>query len=106
MLDPKTWLLFIFAVTSNAPNGGLTNVSLPSTSDESMQLTSEQFQSLIIKGMGFSSLQTTLIQMPSGAVQFVVCTGATWFASTFPNSRLAIMLVCLVPFLAGTIGAW
>ncbi|CAK4033220.1 major facilitator superfamily transporter [Lecanosticta acicola] len=89
LLDPKTWLLFVFAVTSNAPNGGLTN-----------------FQSLIIKGMGFSTLQTTLIQMPSGAVQFIVCTGATYFASTFPNSRLAIMLICLVPFLAGTIGTW
>lgn len=27
MLDPKTWLLFLFAVTSNSPNGGLTTVS-------------------------------------------------------------------------------
>jgi MFS transporter, ACS family, allantoate permease len=31
MLDLKTWLLFLFAVTSNSPNGGLTTVSkLPS----------------------------------------------------------------------------
>ncbi|KAF7192467.1 putative transporter, partial [Pseudocercospora fuligena] len=89
LTDIKTWLLFIFAVTSNSPNGGLTN-----------------FQSLIIKGMGFSTLQTTLIQMPSGAVQFVVCTGATYFASRYSNARLAIMLICLIPFLAGTIGTW
>lgn len=27
MLDLKTWLLFLFAVTSNSPNGGLTTVS-------------------------------------------------------------------------------
>ena len=26
MLDSKTWLLFTFAVSSNCPNGGLTNV--------------------------------------------------------------------------------
>lgn len=26
MLDLKTWLLFLFAVTSNSPNGGLTSV--------------------------------------------------------------------------------
>ena len=89
MLDMKTWLLFLFAVASNSPNGGLTN-----------------FQSLIIKGMGFSTLRTTLIQMPSGAVQFVVCIGATYFASRIANARLAIMLICLVPFLAGTIGTW
>lgn len=26
MMDLKTWLLFLFAVTSNSPNGGLTTV--------------------------------------------------------------------------------
>ncbi|KAF1927939.1 uncharacterized protein M421DRAFT_421138 [Didymella exigua CBS 183.55] len=43
MLDLKTWLLFIFAVASNAPNGGLTT-----------------FQGIIIRGTGFSKLQTSL----------------------------------------------
>lgn len=89
MLDLKTWLLFIFAVASNSPNGGLTT-----------------FQGLIIKGMGFSVLRTTLIQMPSGAVQLVVCVAATFVVSCFRNARLAVMLICLVPFLAGTIGTW
>lgn len=87
--DAKTWLLFIFAVTSNSPNGGLTT-----------------FQGLIIKGMGFSTLETTLIQMPSGGMQFVACVGATFIATKFPSMRLAMMLVCLVPFLAGVIGLW
>lgn len=76
-------------MTSNAPNGGLTT-----------------FQGIIIKGTGFTTLQTTLIQMPSGGVQFVVCSVACYFASKFPNARLLVMLVCLVPFLAGTIGTW
>ncbi|KAJ4342703.1 hypothetical protein N0V87_000912 [Didymella glomerata] len=49
VMDLKTWLLFIFAVASNAPNGGLTT-----------------FQGIIIRGMGFPKLETTLIQMPSG----------------------------------------
>lgn len=89
LLDLKTWLLFVFAVTSNSPNGGLTT-----------------FQGLIIKGMGFSTLQTTLIQMPSGGVQAVVCVFATHLASKFPNARLSVMLGCLVPFLVGIIGLW
>ncbi|KAK6201957.1 hypothetical protein LQW54_009170 [Pestalotiopsis sp. IQ-011] len=89
MLDPKTWLLFLFAVTSNSPNGGLTT-----------------FQGLIIKGMGFSTMQTTLIQMPSGAVQLVACPLACFFASYFKNARLSIMLICLAPFLAGVCGIW
>ncbi|KAI1849582.1 hypothetical protein JX265_013588 [Neoarthrinium moseri] len=89
MLDLKTWLLFLFAVASNSPNGGLTT-----------------FQGLIVKGIGFSNLQTTLIQMPSGAVQLVVCPLACFFASYVKNSRLATMLVCLIPFLAGVCGLW
>jgi ACS family allantoate permease-like MFS transporter len=89
MTDLKTWLLFIFAVASNAPNGGLTT-----------------FQGIIIRGMGFSKLETTLIQMPSGGVQLVVCCGACYLATKFSNARLLVMLACLVPFLAGTIGTW
>ncbi|KXJ89931.1 allantoate permease [Microdochium bolleyi] len=89
MTDLKTWLLFIFAVASNSPNGGLT-----------------VFQGLVIQGMGFSKLQTTLIQMPSGGVQFTFCVLACYFASHYPNSRLIIMILCLFPFLAGVLGLW
>lgn len=89
VLDAKTLLLFIFAVASNAPNGGLTT-----------------FQGLIIRGLGFSTLRTTLIQMPSGAIQFLVCTGATFFASSYENTRLLTMFVCLLPTLAGVVGMW
>ncbi|KEQ64089.1 allantoate permease [Aureobasidium melanogenum CBS 110374] len=87
--DTKTWLLFIFAISSNAPNGGLST-----------------FQGLIIRGLGFSKLQTTLIQMPSGAIQFVVCIVATFVASSFENARLLTMFACLLPTLAGVIGMW
>lgn len=74
ILDLKTWLLFLFAVASNSPNGGLTTVSRIRTALRVGQLANiAQFQGLIIKGMGFSTLKTTLIQMPSGAVQLVVC---------------------------------
>ncbi|KAL2833894.1 major facilitator superfamily transporter [Aspergillus cavernicola] len=89
MMDLKTWLLFLFAVSSNSPNGGLTS-----------------FQGLIIKGMGFSTLQTTLIQMPSGGVQLIVCPLACFFASYYPNARLVVMIVCIIPFLVGTLGLW
>ncbi|KAL2818646.1 major facilitator superfamily domain-containing protein [Aspergillus granulosus] len=89
MRDAKTWLLFLFAVASNSPNGGLTS-----------------FQGLIIRGMGFSTLRTTLIQMPSGAVQLVICPLACFFASHYPNARILIMILCIIPFLAGVLGLW
>ncbi|QGI76764.1 hypothetical protein CEK25_001670 [Fusarium fujikuroi] len=56
MVDMKTWLLFLFALTSNSPNGGL------------------------------SAFQ------------------ACWGASVIKNSRIPIMLLALVPFLAGVLG--
>jgi ACS family allantoate permease-like MFS transporter len=89
LTDAKSWLLFLFAVASNAPNGGLTT-----------------FQGLIIHGLGFSTLRTTLIQMPSGGVQFVVCVSACFLASSYENARFSMMLACLVPALAGVLGMW
>jgi ACS family allantoate permease-like MFS transporter len=89
LTDAKSWLLFLFAVASNAPNGGLTT-----------------FQGLIIRGLGFSTLRTTLIQMPSGGVQFIVCVSACFVASSYENARFSVMLACLVPALAGVLGMW
>jgi ACS family allantoate permease-like MFS transporter len=89
LTDAKNWLMFLFAVASNAPNGGLTT-----------------FQGLIIRGLGFSTLRTTLIQMPSGGVQFVVCVSACFVASSYENARFSVMLACLVPALAGVLGMW
>jgi ACS family allantoate permease-like MFS transporter len=89
LTDVKNWLMFLFAVASNAPNGGLTT-----------------FQGLIIRGLGFSTLRTTLIQMPSGGVQFVVCVSACFVASSYENARFPVMLACLVPALAGVLGMW
>lgn len=74
--DLKTWLLFTFAVASNTPNGGLTVVSVCVPRATRLRADFSQFQGLVIQGMGFSKLQTTLIQMPSGGVQFVACVSA------------------------------
>ncbi|KAL4753104.1 hypothetical protein BDW72DRAFT_191466 [Aspergillus terricola var. indicus] len=82
-------VVVLFAVSSNSPNGGLTS-----------------FQGLIIKGTGFSTLQTALIQLPSGGVQLTICPLACFFATHYSNSRLLIMLLCIVPFLARVLGLW
>ncbi|KAH7133974.1 major facilitator superfamily domain-containing protein [Dactylonectria macrodidyma] len=87
MLDLKTWFIFFFAVCSNSPNGGLS-----------------AFQGLIIKGAGFSTLRTTLLQMPSGAVQLVACLLACHFATRYSNCRILIMLIAMIPFLGGLLG--
>ncbi|KAI9687267.1 MAG: hypothetical protein M1822_002310 [Bathelium mastoideum] len=49
--DPKTYLFFVLGVVGNVPNGGISN-----------------FGTLIIQGFGFSTLVTTLMQIPYGVL--------------------------------------
>ena len=49
--DPKTYLFFALGIVCNVPNGGISN-----------------FGTIIIKGFGFSTLVTTLMQIPYGAI--------------------------------------
>ncbi|CAK7245112.1 MAG: hypothetical protein STHCBS139747_006681 [Sporothrix thermara] len=49
--DPKPWLLALFAVSQNICNGGLVT-----------------FAAIIVTGLGFSPLKTTLIGVPTGAI--------------------------------------
>lgn len=49
LLDPKTWLYFAINVVLNIPNGGLIT-----------------FNSIIVKTLGFTLQQTTLLGIPTG----------------------------------------
>ena len=63
-LDPKTWLLFLFNLTINIPNGGMTN-----------------FAPLIIKGLGYTSQRSVLLTMPTGIMQTLssyICNGGVF----------------------------
>jgi MFS family permease len=46
LLDPKTWLMFLFNIWISIPNGGMTN-----------------FTPLIIKGLGYTSQRSVLLTM-------------------------------------------
>ncbi|KAF9268407.1 MFS general substrate transporter [Marasmius fiardii PR-910] len=50
-MDPKIYLFFLFGFTANVPNGGTSN-----------------FGTIIVKGFGFGTLETTLMQIPYGFV--------------------------------------
>ncbi|KAL5603230.1 hypothetical protein FOBRF1_010763 [Fusarium oxysporum] len=51
LVDPKTWLLVIFAAAQNVPNGGISS-----------------FSGLIVSGFGFNTLQSILINLPTGVI--------------------------------------
>lgn len=54
LMEPKTYLLALFACAQNIPNGGLVT-----------------FSSIIVKGLGYSVPITTLLGMPTGVVATV-----------------------------------
>lgn len=55
ILDVKTYLYFFLGLTANIPNGGTSN-----------------FGTLMTKGFGFDTLQTTLLQIPYGLCQTII----------------------------------
>ncbi|KAH7133806.1 major facilitator superfamily domain-containing protein [Dactylonectria macrodidyma] len=69
-LDVKSWGLFLVQLCSQIANGGV-----------------QSFGSIVIKGFGFSTLNTLLVQMLSFVFQFVFVLIATGGSSWFRNTR-------------------
>ena len=85
--DVKTYLLFLLGVVGNIPNGGFSN-----------------FGTLIIKGFGFSTLVTTLMQVPYGvliACSILIC---VYLNNKFENRRCLFILIFLIPNISGAFG--
>ena len=82
--DPQTYLLSLITISSNVPNGAVSS-----------------FQATIIKGFGYTSKETALLSIPSGAVSIVSILAATTVAGKF-NQRGYNIICLLIP---GVIGA-
>ncbi|KAE8414608.1 major facilitator superfamily domain-containing protein [Aspergillus pseudocaelatus] len=59
LTDYKIYILFLFQIANNIPNGGLT-----------------MFSAIVVKGFGFSTLQTYLLAIPTGAVHAIFALGS------------------------------
>ncbi|KAE8147348.1 major facilitator superfamily domain-containing protein [Aspergillus avenaceus] len=83
LLDPKTWLLAIFSCAQNIPNGGLIT-----------------FSAIIVSGLGYSSLITTVLGIPTGVLATVWQLLLSVAASRWKNGRCFIIaLANLVPMI-------
>lgn len=72
--DPQTWLLSIITIAASIPNGAVGS-----------------FQSILIKGFGFTNYQTTLLQIPGGVIAVTSVLLATWSAAKYNARALNIM---------------
>ncbi|KAF8856110.1 MFS general substrate transporter [Acephala macrosclerotiorum] len=85
LLDPKILLLALISFVNAVASGGLS------------------FGSIIIKGFGFTSLQTTLMNMPLSFLQAVFTLLGGYVQTKVPNARLIVGSVAMIPPIIGTI---
>ncbi|KAI0880796.1 allantoate permease [Annulohypoxylon maeteangense] len=76
--DPQTWLIVLITITSNIPNGAVSS-----------------YQATIIKGFGYTSKQTALLQIPSGVLSCISVIGAG-VSSAKLNARGPIIVTLLL----------
>lgn len=83
LLDINTWIIFFFDIAINIPNGGLST-----------------FGSIIIKDLGFTSLNASLLSMPTGAFSTIASIVFSYMAAKWTNHRcLTAMIACCVPII-------
>jgi MFS family permease len=87
--DPQTWLLICIVLSSNIPNGFISS-----------------YQATVIQSFGFTSKETSLLSIPSGAIACICTIGATWFAGRFNLRGPFIILLLSVGFLGSCLMAF
>lgn len=88
MLDLNSWILAFIGLGCGVINGSTSN-----------------FISSLIKGFGFSGLNATLLQLPTGAIELVVVFAAGMVALfTNKNVRVILLFLTCIPTLGALIG--
>ncbi|KAL0258206.1 hypothetical protein SLS55_007379 [Diplodia seriata] len=85
--DVKVWCLVLIGAACGIINGGVSN-----------------FASSLIKGFGFSGIYATLLQLPTGAIEFVVVPLVGIAAGRIRDARCWLLALACLPPLAGLIG--
>ncbi|KAB8230794.1 major facilitator superfamily domain-containing protein [Aspergillus alliaceus] len=84
LIDPKTWLLFIYNFLVSLPNGGVTN-----------------FSSLVIASFGFNTFDTLLYTIPMAAVALAFLLASALTCNSFRGLRCYWMIITLIVSLIG-----
>ncbi|KAJ5971669.1 Major facilitator superfamily domain general substrate transporter [Penicillium vulpinum] len=86
LMDPKTWLIFVYSMASSIPNGGLTS-----------------FGSIVIAGFGYSTFNTLLVGLPTSVFTLIWVVLATTAVSKLRKSRCLTVAVLQLISLAGSL---
>ncbi|KAI1411567.1 putative allantoate permease [Hypoxylon sp. FL1857] len=83
--DPKTWLIWSIALLCQIPNGGTQN-----------------FANLVITSFGFTSLQSTLINIPYSIISVAAISGTGWLAGRFRSTNCILIGLIVIPPVVGS----
>jgi MFS family permease len=85
LIDPKTWLIWSIALLCQIPNGGTQN-----------------FANLVIVSFGFTSLQSTLINIPYSVITVIAIAGTGWLAGRYRSLNCALVALIVLPPIVGS----
>ncbi|TID07062.1 putative transporter [Colletotrichum higginsianum] len=83
-VDPKTWFIFGLEIITQIPNGGTQN-----------------FANLVIKSFGFTSLQSTLINIPYSLLSAGIIAGTGWLAGRYRKMNCILIAIIVLPCITG-----
>ncbi|WVQ84269.1 hypothetical protein IAT38_006421 [Cryptococcus sp. DSM 104549] len=89
LVDVKTWLYLLMGAAIYICNGSVT-----------------AFGARIINSWGYSSLQTTALLVPGGAVTVVTIAIFSYFADKYTNIRTYLLPISCIPVVIGAIVIW
>lgn len=85
IMDPKTWLIFGLELLTQIPNGGTQN-----------------FANLVVVSFGFTSLQSTLINIPYSLITVATIAGSGWLAGRFRQANCLLIIAVILPCVVGS----
>ncbi|KAI3395779.1 hypothetical protein diail_862 [Diaporthe ilicicola] len=89
VLDPKVWLVFVMMASAYTINGAVSG-----------------FGPLIVSTFGWSALDSILLQFPLGGICAAAVLATGYLGSRFRDVRLALLVLCCLPVIAGCAIIW
>lgn len=89
IFDIRTWMIVVIILAGNVPTGA-----------------TGSFSSILIKGFGYDSKQSALLNVPSGIIQMMAVMIAAWAAGRGNNRGFAIIGLLLPGILGGGLMAF
>ncbi|RDW60562.1 putative transporter-3 [Coleophoma cylindrospora] len=84
-LDPKTYFFVAISICTQIPNGG-----------------TGSFGNLALKSFGFTSLQSTLVSLPSSVISMSVIMISGWLAGRYSNITSYLLIGIVIPPVVGS----